>query len=265
MAVLRSIIFAAAASGMLVGLLISAAQQFGTVPLIARGEIFERAASPQAAAAVPAGQAQSGAGHSHAGVGHAGVGHAGAGHGAVPHDHGAAPSAGTWEPRDGFERSAYTVLFNILDRIGFALMLAGGLVLSGRPPGWREGFLWGLAGFVVFSLSPGLSLPPELPGSPEAALGARQIWWVATALCTGAGLWLILFKRSAALAALAVALLVGPHLVGAPMPPDQASVVPAALAHRFVVVVLMTTLLSWALLGALTGYFSRRFLAAEPG
>lgn len=245
MPVFRSIVFAAAISGLLVGLVVSVLQHLGTVPLIALGETYEKA---------PAAQAHGPAGHDHAAPGHH---HAPAG--------GAEPAGEAWEPRPGLERNAYTVLFNIVERIGFALMLAAALILSGRPLGWREGLLWGLSGYLVFVLAPGIGLRPELPGIPAAPLGPRQIWWVATAFCTAAGLWLILFKRHPAAACLAVALLAAPHLVGAPQIETGASAVPAGLSHRFVVAVFVTTLLSWSLLGALTGYFGRRFLRPPQG
>lgn len=241
MPVFRSIVFAAALSGLLVGLVTSCLQQFGTVPLIARGEAYEKA-EPKPAP------------H---------------GHGADGHTHGTAGTApataepDAWEPREGFERNALTVLFNILERIGFSLMLAGALVLAGRPLTWREGFLWGLAGFVVFVLAPGIGLPPELPGVPAAPLGPRQVWWIATACATAAGLGLIVFRPSPLAAAAGIGLIAAPHLVGAPELAGLTSEVPAALSHRFVVAVLLTTLLSWTLLGALTGYFGRRFMAVE--
>ena len=73
-----------------------------------------------------------------------------------------------WEPADGFERNAYTALFNVVDWIGFGLLLNGAIVLLRRPVTWREGFLWGLGAFVVFVIAPGLGLPPELPGIPAA-------------------------------------------------------------------------------------------------
>ena len=31
---------------------------------------------------------------------------------------------------------------------------------------WRQGLFWGFAGFAVFTLAPGLGLPPELPAMP---------------------------------------------------------------------------------------------------
>ena len=240
MPVFRSIVFAAALSGLLVGLLVSALQQLGTVPLIARSESYEKQE------AKPAAQDHGAVGHDHGG--------------AAPHAH----AASAWEPADGLERNGLTVLFNVVERIGFALLVAGALVMSGRRPTWREGFLWGLAGFVVFVLAPGIGLPPELPGVPAAPLGPRQLWWVATAICTAGALWLIVFRRAPAFAALAVVLLALPHLVGAPELEGAATAVPPALSHRFVAAVLVTTLLSWALLGALTGALSRRFLSGQP-
>lgn len=241
MPVFRSIVFAAALSGLLVGLVVSGLQQFGTVPLIARGETYEKGETKPAP-------------HEHGVAGHT--------HGTA----GAVPSAAepeAWEPRDGFERNALTILFNILERIGFSLLLAGALVLAGRPLTWREGFLWGLAGFAAFVLAPGIGLPPELPGIPAAPLGPRQVWWIATACATAAGLGLIVFRRSPLAAAAGIGLIAAPHIFGAPELAGMTTDVPAELSHRFVVAVLLTTLLSWTLLGALTGYFSRRFMAVE--
>ena len=43
-----------------------------------------------------------------------------------------------------------------------------------------------------------------------------------------------------------------PHLIGAPLAPESHSDVPHALSHRFVVVVTITSLLFWALLGVAT-------------
>jgi cobalt transporter subunit CbtA len=117
---------------------------------------------------------------------------------------------------------------------------------------WREGLLWGLGGFVVFTAAPGLGLPPELPGMPVAELTARQIWWIATAAATAAGLCLLAFRPAAWAAVLGLGLIALPHLIGAPLAPESHSEVPAALSHRFVVVVTLTSLLFWGLLGVST-------------
>lgn len=152
---------------------------------------------------------------------------------------------GAWQPAEGFERAAYTALFNVVEWIGFGFVLAGALTLSRRTVDWREGFLWGLAGFVIFVLAPGLGLPPELPGIPAAPLEPRQLWWIGTAAATAAGLGLI----------------AAPHLIGAPHLDKVETEVPEMLSHQFLVGVTLSTLLAWSLLGGLTGYFHRRFHA----
>ena len=85
---------------------------------------------------------------------------------------------------------------NLVTAIGFALLLVAASEFAGGIAGWRQGLLWGLAGFAVFTLAPGLGLPPELPAMPAAELGARQVWWFGTVAATAAGLALIAFRRS---------------------------------------------------------------------
>jgi len=228
MPVFRSIVFSAALAGLIVGVIISIAQFFGTVPLIQQSEVYER----KAAAGTPP------AAHNHA----------------LPandqdktHSH-----ENEWEPEEGFQRNAFTVGANILTAIGFALLLTGVYAIRGRHVTWREGLLWGLAGFVVFTAAPGLGLPPELPGMPVADLTARQTWWIATAAATAGGLGLLALNPAAWSAVLGLALIALPHLIGAPLAPESHSAVPAALAHRFIVVVTLTSLLFWALLGVAT-------------
>ncbi len=228
MPVFRSIVFSAALAGLIVGVAISVAQFFGTVPLIQKSEVYERkAAVPSQPAAPPAV--------------------------AAAHDHGETHSHDSaWEPEDGFHRNAFTVAANILTAIGFAFLLTGIYAIRSQPITWREGLLWGLAGFVVFTAAPGLGLPPELPGMPVADLTARQTWWIATAAATAGGLCLLAFRPAAWAAVLGLGLIALPHLIGAPVAPESHSEVPAALSHRFVVVVTLSSLLFWALLGVCT-------------
>ena len=229
MPVFRSIVFSAALAGLIVGAVISVAQFFGTVPLIQKSEVYERKAASEAPPP---------AAHEHAGA---------------PHDHDTAHShESEWEPEDGFQRNAFTVAANILTAIGFALLLTGVYAIRGRPVTWREGLLWGLGGFVVFTAAPGLGLPPELPGMAVAELTARQTWWIATAATTAIGLCLLAFRSAPWAAVLGLGLIALPHLIGAPLAPESHSEVPAELSHRFIVVVTLTSLLFWALLGVST-------------
>jgi len=240
MPVFRSIVFSAALAGLIVGVVISIAQFFGTVPLIQQSEVYER----KAVAATPP------AGHDHA---------AAAGDQTKAHSH-----ESGWEPEEGLQRNAFTVAANILTAIGFALLLTGVYAIRGRQVMWREGLLWGLAGFVVFTAAPSLGLPPELPGMPVAPLTARQTWWIATAAATAGGLCLLAFRAAPWAAILGLALIALPHLIGAPLAPESHSEVPAALSHRFIVVVTLTSLLFWTLLGVTTSIAFGRIARPQP-
>ncbi|MFB9953466.1 CbtA family protein [Rhizobium puerariae] len=241
MSLFRNIVFAAVIAGLLSGLLLTVMQSFSTVPLILQAETYENAA-PEA-------------GHSHEAAPAAGA----TAPAAADHHH----DEEAWMPADGFERFIYTAAADVLAAIGFGLVMIAGAEALGGFGGWRGGLLFGIAGFLTVSLAPGLGLPPELPGMPAAELGPRQIWWVSTAVCTAAGLGLLAYTRSAVLAALAIVLLIAPHLVGAPLPPSHETAVPIELHARFVNAVYATNLVFWAALGTLAGVIRERFRAGE--
>ena len=226
----RRIVFAAACAGLLTGVLATVAHQVGTVPVILRAEVYEGAAEASHAA-------------SHAAAGE------------VAHEHG----EHGWTPRDGFERTGYTALADVLTSIGYALLLAAAFALPGRDVSVRTGLWWGLAGFATFTLAPGLGLPPEVPGTEAAALLDRQVWWAATVLLTGSGLALLAYGKRWAWLALGVATMVAPHLWGAPQAAEPGGAAPLALAHQFVVAVTVASLMSWAVLGTSTAWFYERF------
>ncbi len=156
---------------------------------------------------------------------------------------------------------AFTALANLVTAIGFGLLLVAVSEFAGGVRSWREGLVWGLAGFATFTLAPGLGLPPELPAMPAAELGPRQAWWIACVAMTGVGLWLIAFSRSLGLALVGGLLLVVPHLIGAPQPASHESPIPADLHHRFVVAVTVTNLVFWLLLGYAVSAVRPRFAA----
>ena len=235
----RAIVLSAMVVGFVAGAAITVVQFFTTVPLILSAEVYERDDTDPAAKPAPAA-------HEHAANDHA------------EHEHGSV----AWEPTEGLQRNSFTAAANILTAIGFALLLAGIFALRGQPVAWHEGLLWGLAGFAVFTVAPGLGLPPELPGVPAAALEARQIWWVATAAATAAGLGLLVLRRKAWAAALGVCLIALPHAIGAPQPAEIHTDVPAALSQQFLIAVTLTSLLFWLLLGSLTSLAYRRFAAS---
>ncbi|MBT4770405.1 MAG: cobalt transporter [Rhodospirillaceae bacterium] len=233
-------IFAAAVfAGMLGGLAVTAMQMMQVVPLILKAESYESAAS------VSLGHDH---GHEHA----------------QPHDHDAANDNAAGSPDDdplaafgGSDRTLITLLVNLVMATGFALLLCAAFALRGDGDA-RKGLLWGAAGFLVFNLAPALGLPPELPGAYAAPLFERQTWWLGTIIATGSGLGLITLRREHLARIAGLALLVTPHLIGAPQPETHGGNVPIELAHQFLIATLVTAGLFWLLLGALAGYFFKR-------
>jgi cobalt transporter subunit CbtA len=220
MAVFRRLVLTALCAGLLSGIFATAAHQIGTVPVILKAEGYEKSAAHATADAHP---------HTTA-----------------------------WEPETGAERTAYTLLADVLTGIGFALLLAAGLALRGGEVIWRDGLFWGLAGFAAFTVAPSLGLPPQLPGTEAAPLFERQLWWLGTAASTGCALALLAFTKRAPWAILAAILIVLPHLYGAPEAVEHTAIAPEALARHFVVAATVVNFLFWAALGASTGYFYGR-------
>ncbi len=167
-----------------------------------------------------------------------------------------------WEPKEGLERGAYTVLSSALGGIGFALLLNAAMLLRGKVDA-KRGVLWGLAGFLVFSLAPSLGLPPELPGVPAAQLSARQLWWLGTALATGGGLACLAFVRPLWAKFVGVALLLLPHAIGAPHTGVIGSSPVEHLETPFIVASLLTLLMFWLVLGFTSGWLQQRFKLAD--
>ena len=232
MAAFRRLFVVAVLAGLIAGLLSTAAHHFGTATIIAKAEVYEKAAEATGATtdAMPG----------------------------MDHDHGAP----AWEPEDGLQRTAYTALADVLTGIGFALLLVSAYAFSGASVDWRRGLYWGLAAFATFTLAPGLGLPPEVPGTSSAPLLDRQIWWVATALATGGGLAAIFLGRRAAWVIGGIVLIALPHLIGAPQPAEHTAAAPESLAHQFFVAAVVTSLLFWLVLGSLTGFLYKRMAPA---
>ncbi|MGJ0392117.1 MAG: CbtA family protein [Methylocystis sp.] len=169
---------------------------------------------------------------------------------ATQHAHGAAEAAGP--AFEGLPRTAATSLATIAVSTGYALILLAGMLFSGEAIGPRRAALWGACAFAATGLATSLGLAPQLPGAAETDLAGRQIWWVATAASTGAGLFAILRLESAAAKAFGAALIVAPHFFW-PTPAAPESTVPAELAARFAAASLAVQALCWVLAGALAG------------
>ena len=226
----KRVVLTALAAGAIAGLFMWAVQAAKVVPLILHAELYEQR-----------GEADHGAVHSP--------------EAAVPHNH----EGDAWEPADGLERQAFTLLADLIVGMGFAFMLVGAIALRGEEITWRQGVAWGLAGFAAFYAGPSLGLPPELPGMVAADLPGRQIWWIGTAAATAGGLALAVFGRRVLPVAAGAALILLPHLIGAPGHASESGPLPAALAAEFAVASLVTVQLFWIVLGGLSGYFYDRF------
>lgn len=234
MTLFRNVVFLAALAGLVAGVVLAALQSYTTVPLILHAETYENDGGHdhQANAATAATEAE---------------------------------EEEAWMPADGFERFAFNAGANVISGIGFGLILVAASELAGGISGWRRGLVWGFAGFSVFTLAPGLGLPPELPGMPAADLFMRQAWWIATVAATAGGLALVVRGRSAVFAVAGVALIVAPHIVGAPQPDSHETLVPVSLHHSFVVATTVTNLLFWLVLGAVAGIFRPRLGGLQMG
>jgi cobalt transporter subunit CbtA len=150
------------------------------------------------------------------------------------------------------ERAFYSILTAMLTGVGFASLLVGTSLLAGPPLTKSNIFVWGLCGFVAFSIAPSMGLPPELPGMPSAVLETKQFWWLATVSATAAGLWLLFIRPKPWAPFIGVALLLAPHIFGAPNPAETASSVPPHLAATFAANSLALNLLFWSLIGYLS-------------
>ena len=219
----RRIVFAAAISGLVAGLILSALQSLGAIPLILKAETYEK--REEMTKAVQA-------------------------HRDEENDEG------------GFSRTALTVISNVLTSIGFALLLIAAFTIHGDVD-WKKGILWGLGGFATFFLAPSIGLSPELPGSLAAPLPERQMWWVATVAGTGGGLILLLFKAGAHWKGLGVLLIALPQIVGTPLPEEHGSLAPEQLSRSFVMVTFATAAIYWLILGGVAGLLSKRFEGVE--
>ena len=242
---LKRVISAGLLAGLFAGLAIAILQNFTTTPLILEAEAYEGAEQRAAAASIIAPAVFRSEEPSLLYV------HGDAGHGGEA----AAGGAGSvWAPQEGFERIAFTSAATIATSIGFALLLLGGLLLSGEEINERTAMIWAAGGFVSTGLAPALGLPPELPGMQAADLVDRQSWWLLTATMTAFALFLMLMYEGWRLRALGVLVLLAPHLVGAPhVEGIEVGRVPAELAARFAATSLAVHAALWIATGFAVG------------
>ena len=221
-------LLAALAAGLLAGILMTPVQMRQVVPIIVHAEQFEGEA-----------------GHDHAA-------------GSAAHAHEESALARGEEKPLLLGRFWNTVFANLVTGAGFALLMAGVSLVTGVSVRFSTGLAWGAAGWLAVQFLPGIGLPPELPGFPYVDLQARQYWWIASVGASAAGLALLFLRKENLARAAGIALLIAPHLYGAPQPADISANVPAYLAAEFVMAALSPTLFFWLALGLLLGFFMDR-------
>jgi cobalt transporter subunit CbtA len=232
---LTRLIAAALFAGLAAGLLVAGLQNYFVTPMILKAETFESHAP-----------AAEGAAHTHA-PGEAAHEHS---HDAAPAVEGHSHDANEWQPADGFERFAYSALATVATAVGYGLVLVALMTVVGAAFTIESFFKWALGAFIATTLAPGFGLAPVLPGMGETALAPRQIWWIATALATGAGLYVVThYSRNVLAIAGGIALLAIPHIWGAPPADLAATAVPARLAAQFAASTMTLSFILWAVLG----------------
>ena len=249
-------------AGLLAGLAVALLQAYTTTPIILEAEVFERGAiAPQSSTLLnTAPRLYRDIGEARVILVHDGESHAPAGEAA----------AEAWSPADGIERTLYTSTATIATAVGFALIILAGMLVAGDRIEERRAMAWAVAGFVATGLAPAVGLAPEVPGMAAADLAGRQEWWALTAISTAAAAWLFLRSDNIALRILAVALVVAPHIWGAPHLGADApkSSVPPDLAAQFAATSLAVQATLWVLTGFFVGFWWRRIgdrSADRPG
>ncbi len=225
----------ACVAGFVAGLVLTLLQQPTVAPIILAAETYESSTEPTNGS-------QAAAAHEHK------DGHA----------HG----GDTWAPANGLERTFWSLVTNVGAAIGFALLLCAVYTLLPKIT-LARGLLWGTAGFVVFFANPGLGLHPEIPGTLSADLFNRQLWWTLCVASSAAAVALIAWRRAPWVWACAVALLLFPHLLGAPQPEVHGSAAPQILAQQFIWATTFVNAVFWLTLGVMSAFAFRR-IAAQP-
>ncbi len=248
--IFQRLIWASLAVALAVGIVQTGVQHLQAVPIILAAEVYEdeKVEAPAAAEAAPA------ADHAH---------HA---------NEAMAEEAEEWAPADGFERTGWTLVANVLHAFSMALLVFAvmGVAL------WRGATLRALplalvtaaAGWLVFHFWPSIGLHAEIPGMDAARLGSRQGWWTLAAVSAAGACAVAAGMRSHLRWLIAVALLALPYVVGAPhITADplggfegEAQAVLRDLGTQFVWATTWVSISFWACMGVATGLAFQRWV-----
>lgn len=231
-------------AGLCAGLFVALLQHFSATPLILKAETFEVAMAAPGRMAARADHAF-GLGTALPAV-------------ILVHGQTGAVEPAEWKPENGVQRTVLTTLVTVATSMAFALLVLGALLLRGDEMSTGHALAYGMAGFFAFGLLPAAGLAPELPGASAAPLMLRQAWWITTALASLAGFALFFSRQPVWLKAIALALVLVPHLVGAPHPEAMESKVPAELAARFAALSLALQAVLWLASAYAAAFFWRK-------
>lgn len=254
----QRLIWCALGVALLLGSAQTMLQRLQTVPLILAAEVFEESKTETAPLAPEAATAT----HTHADAT------------AHEHEHG---SAEEWSPAEGFERTAWTWVANVLHAFSMALLALATMgfwayrraVKSlSETHGVKLAFAVAASGWLSLHFWPSLGLHAELPGMDAAALQARQAWWVLAVGCSGLACAAVAFGTRTWKFAVAALLLAVPFVVGAPQHSGdalagfsgEAHAQMAELERQFVWATTWLSLSFWVLLGALNAWVFTRWL-----
>ena len=154
--------------------------------------------------------------------------------------------------------SLLETLVNVSLAVAYALLLGVASTLRGGLSAWRQGLYWGLAGYSIFFVAPSLGLPPVVPGTLDADVEARQLWWLMTVFDTALGLWLLVFSKTKLNQLFGLVLLISPHAIGAPHPEVIGSVGNTQIVPNFIILTAFANALFWMAIGALMGLLTQQ-------
>ena len=170
------------------------------------------------------------------------------------------------EPQNLLKRYSLAFFTDFVVFVGWGLIMVAGFAAAerfGYKVTLKNALLWGIGGFVAVHMAPALGLPPELPGTPAAELELRQFWWLTTAISTALALSIFAFGQGILTVVIGLALLIAPHLIGAPHLNGYAGLAPPELSGEYVARSLAVSMAIWVVLGLAARYFWNRDVNTE--
>jgi len=167
-----------------------------------------------------------------------------------------------WGPADGFERLFFTFVANVFLATGWSFLLCA-VYMNVKNNNVIKGITAGIVGYLTFFALPSIGLSPELPGTLAAALEHRQTWWITTVACSAIGFAVIFFTRNKAYQVAALALVLLPHIIGAPVPDVHGGTAPEVMFNDYVNATFITNGIFWVILGAISVTLFKKFQPQE--